>query len=158
MEGTTALEMTGFFLEAVLVFPARYRLLLWVSIAGRLPIGASPGSHLPPRQRSRAAPTDVDRHTIFLQQKRQKQMPSRVYAGSVSASQWASPLKCRHFVVGTRFCASAARPTAGNAVLEQRPLPILPTAFQCDPVKKSIPERWASPRLVIVSSLGLTER
>jgi hypothetical protein len=51
------------------------------------------------------------------------------------------PLKCRHFVVGTRFCASAAHPNAGNAVLEQRPLPILPTAFHGDPAKTSTPER-----------------
>jgi hypothetical protein len=53
-----------------------------------------------------------------------------------------SPLKCRHVVVGTRFCASAARPNAGNAALERQPLPILPTAFHCDPVKKSPPEKW----------------
>jgi hypothetical protein len=51
------------------------------------------------------------------------------------------PLKCRHVVVGTRFCASAARPNAGNAALERRPLPILPTAFHGDPAKKSPPER-----------------
>jgi hypothetical protein len=50
------------------------------------------------------------------------------------------PLKCRHVVVGTRFCASAAPPNAGNAVLEQRPLPILPTAFHGDPAKTSTPE------------------
>jgi hypothetical protein len=33
--------------------------------------------------------------------------------------------KCRHFGVGTRFCASAAHPNAGNAALERRPLPAL---------------------------------
>jgi hypothetical protein len=55
--------------------------------------------------------------------------------GSIPALKW------RHVVVGTRFCASAARPTAGNAVLEQRPLPILPTAFHGDPAKTSTPER-----------------
>jgi hypothetical protein len=55
------------------------------------------------------------------------------------------PLKWRHVVVGTRFCASAARPNAGNAVLEQRPLPILPTAFHGDPAKTSTPERKVLP-------------
>jgi hypothetical protein len=59
------------------------------------------------------------------------------------------PLKWRHVVVGTRFCASAARPTAGNAVLEQRPLPILPTAFHGDPAKKSTPESPEPPGSIV---------
>jgi hypothetical protein len=63
----------------------------------------------------------------------------------IQISPLRSPLKCRHVVVGTRFCASAARPNAGNAVLEQRPLPILPTAFHGDPAKTSTPERLRSP-------------
>jgi hypothetical protein len=50
-------------------------------------------------------------------------------------------LKCRRFVVGTRFCASAARPNAGNTALERQRLPVLPTVFQCDPAKKSLLER-----------------
>jgi hypothetical protein len=63
-----------------------------------------------------------------------------------------TPLKCRHVVVGTRFCASAARPNAGNAALERQPLPILPTAFHGDPVKKSTPEsRQTRDRLLHVS-------
>jgi hypothetical protein len=47
------------------------------------------------------------------------------------------PLRCRLFVVGTRFCASVARPDAGNVLLERWFLPVQPTAFQCDPAKKS---------------------
>jgi hypothetical protein len=55
------------------------------------------------------------------------------------------PLKCRHFVVGTRFCASAARPNAGNTALERQPLPVPLTAFQRDPAKKSPLERNVIP-------------
>jgi hypothetical protein len=51
----------------------------------------------------------------------------------------------RSAVVGTRFGASAARPTAGNTALERQPLPILPTAFHGDPAKTSPPERPAPP-------------
>ncbi len=46
-------------------------------------------------------------------------------------------LRCRHIVVGTRFCASAARPDVGRALREQRSLPREPTTFQCDLAKKS---------------------
>jgi hypothetical protein len=45
------------------------------------------------------------------------------------------------FVVGTRFCASAGRPDARNALLKRRSLPVSPTAFHCALAKKSTLER-----------------
>jgi len=50
-------------------------------------------------------------------------------------------LRCRLFMVGTRFCASAARPNAENTALERQPLPLPLTALHCDPAKKSTLER-----------------
>jgi len=52
-----------------------------------------------------------------------------------------TPVRCRCFVVGTRRNASAARPGVRDAVLEWRPLPVLPGAFHCDLAKKFTPER-----------------
>jgi hypothetical protein len=45
-------------------------------------------------------------------------------------------------MVGTRFCASAARPNAENTALKWQPLPVPLTAFQYDPAKPSTLERW----------------
>jgi len=59
-------------------------------------------------------------------------------------------LKWRYFGVGTRFCASAARPNAGNAALERRPLPILSTAFHGDPAKTSTPERGTADGVLLL--------
>jgi len=50
-------------------------------------------------------------------------------------------LRCRHVVVGTRFCASATRPDAGRALLDRWSLPREPTAFHCDLAKTSTRER-----------------
>jgi hypothetical protein len=50
-------------------------------------------------------------------------------------------LRCRRFVVGTRFCTSATRSNAEHAALEWQPLPVLLTACQCDPTKTSTRER-----------------
>jgi hypothetical protein len=50
-------------------------------------------------------------------------------------------LRCRLFMVGTRFCASAARSNAEHTALERQLLPVPLTAFQCDPAKKSTLER-----------------
>jgi hypothetical protein len=47
-------------------------------------LGASPGYHLPPRQRSGAAPTGAERHAIFPQQNGQKQAASRAARGRLS--------------------------------------------------------------------------
>jgi hypothetical protein len=45
-------------------------------------------------------------------------------------------------MVGTRFCASAARPNAENTALKWQPLPVPLTAFQYDPAKPSTREKW----------------
>ena len=50
-------------------------------------------------------------------------------------------LRCRLFMVGTRFCASAARPNAEHTARERQPLPLPLTAFQCTLTKKSTLER-----------------
>jgi len=57
---------------------------------------------------------------------------------------YATALRCKHVVVGTRFCASAPRPDAGRALLDRRSLPREPTAFNCDPAKKSTLESYAT--------------
>jgi uncharacterized protein len=56
----------------------------------------------------------------------------------------ATALRCRLFIVGTRFCASAARPNAEHTALERQRLPLPLTAFQRDPAKKSTLERRAT--------------
>jgi long-chain acyl-CoA synthetase len=56
-----------------------------------------------------------------------------------------TPLRCRLFMVGTRFCASAARPNAEHTALERQRLPLPLTAFQRDPAKKSTLERIVTP-------------
>jgi hypothetical protein len=57
-------------------------------------LGASTGYHLPPRQRSGAAPTDADRHAIFLQQNGQKQAASRAARGGRSCIRMGQPPVC----------------------------------------------------------------
>ncbi len=52
-------------------------------------------------------------------------------------------------MVGTRFCASAARSNAEHTALEWQPLPVPLTAFQCDPTKKSTLESHV-PRMFVI--------
>ena len=59
------------------------------------------------------------------------------------------PLRCRLFMVGTRFCASAARPNAEHTARERQRLPLPLTAFQCALTKKSTLESPGDPDVLL---------